>query len=196
MIKAVVFDLDGTITRPFLDFKEMRAEMGVDQGRQSLLDLIAAMPEPRRSEANAVLTRHERMASENAEFNRGARDLLDHVAGRSLRSGILTRNSEQSTRRVIARLSIRVDGVITRDTGLPVKPDPAGILRLAEQWRIDSGEVLMVGDYLYDVEAGQRAGSLTCLVTNGQEPGYECRPDFRVEFPDEVIAIVEDLLGR
>jgi HAD superfamily hydrolase (TIGR01549 family) len=194
MLKAVVLDLDGTITEPFLNFKELRLEMGVPLDRTSLLDLIAAMPEPRRTEANHILEKREALAADNAEFNRGARELLAFVQSRGLHSAVFTRNSGLSTAKVIAKLGIEVNEVITRNSPFPPKPDPAALLDLIRAWQIGPEEVLMVGDYLYDVQAGKAAGTLTCLVKNGRKPEYEAGAEFEVEWPGEVIGVIERML--
>lgn len=49
---------------------------------------------------------------------------------------------------------------------MPPKPDPAGILHIAEQWGLeDGGEgLIMVGDSVDDMIAGHRAGAATVLL--------------------------------
>ena len=39
-IKAVIFDLDGTITEPFFDFDAIRKEIGLDDSDGSILEAI------------------------------------------------------------------------------------------------------------------------------------------------------------
>lgn len=196
MIGAVVFDLDGTLTRPLLNFKLIRLEVGVEEDRLSLLDQIGSMPEDRRKRALEILERHEREAAHNAEVNRGAKELLEYVGGRGLRTGIITRNSDQSTFMVMEKLGIEVDRVITRDSGLPIKPDPRPLLALAKEWGLEPGRILMVGDYRFDVECGKKAGAVTVLVTNGREVKETGGPDHLVGFPDEVIGLLEDIKGQ
>ena len=50
----------------------------------------------------------------------------------------------------------------------PPKPDPAGILHIASQWKLpDRGNsLIMVGDSLDDMTAGFRAGAATVLLVN------------------------------
>ena len=52
----------------------------------------------------------------------------------------------------------------------PPKPDPAGILHIAEQWSLDDGgdSLIMVGDSVDDMTAGHRAGAATVLLVNEQ----------------------------
>lgn len=54
---------------------------------------------------------------------------------------------------------------MTRDFR-PPKPDPAGILHIAETWGLTGSDVIMVGDSLDDMTAGHRAGAATVLLVN------------------------------
>ena len=46
-IEAVIFDLDGTLTQPFLDFDKMRTEMGLPRDAGPILEALEGVPEPR-----------------------------------------------------------------------------------------------------------------------------------------------------
>ncbi len=190
MIKAVAFDLDGTITRPFLNFAKIKLEIGVALGRQSLLDQLESLPAEERQRGLAVLERHETEAARNAELNSGVRELLEQVRELELLCAVITRNSKRSTDAVCEKLQICFDHVITRDSGLPIKPDPAPLLFLASEWGVVPSEILMVGDFLYDVQSGKAAGSPTCLVTNGREMDDTAGADHVVEKPEEVIPLL------
>ena len=48
-IKAIVFDLDGTITEPFFDFDAIRAEMGLAKDAGPVLEAIDKMEPARRN---------------------------------------------------------------------------------------------------------------------------------------------------
>jgi len=191
MLQAVCFDLDGTITRPVLDFTLMRSEIGSLTGPGTMLDQIERLPEAERDRALAVLYRHEREAARRAQLNDGVLELLEFIRRRRLRTAIVTRNSAATTAATLKNIGVRFDAVVTRDSGLPLKPDPAPLLHLCSEWDLDPSSALMVGDYKYDIEAGRAAGTLTCLVTNGldRERGGA---DWVVRTPGEVIAVIEE----
>jgi len=48
-IKAVIFDLDGTITRPYFDFDAIREEMGLDRNSGPVLEAMEKRPWPNRN---------------------------------------------------------------------------------------------------------------------------------------------------
>jgi phosphoglycolate phosphatase-like HAD superfamily hydrolase len=65
-----------------------------------------------------------------------------------------------------------VADIIGRDEALP-KPDPDGLLRLAHGWDVDPGDLVMVGDYRFDLDCGRAAGARTVLVNVAENPWPE-----------------------
>ncbi|MCK5272001.1 MAG: hypothetical protein KAJ52_05470, partial [Sedimentisphaerales bacterium] len=63
-IAAVIFDLDGTLTQPYLDFDQIRSEIGNIDG--PILEAMEQMPPPQRRKALEILHRHEQEAAENS----------------------------------------------------------------------------------------------------------------------------------
>ena len=55
--RAVIFDLDGTLTQPLLDFDLIRAEIGLGPG--PILEQLSALTQAERDRAETILRRHE-----------------------------------------------------------------------------------------------------------------------------------------
>src|SRR5438067_1696555 len=89
MIKALLFDMDGTITRPLLDFPRIKAEMGI--GARPILEALAEMSSPDRARAEAVLHRHEEHAAAESTLNEGCAQVMRFVHERALRTALITR---------------------------------------------------------------------------------------------------------
>jgi phosphoglycolate phosphatase-like HAD superfamily hydrolase len=80
--------------------------------------------------------------------------------------------------------------VVTRDTGVGLKPSPEPLLYIVRKWRLKPEEVLMVGDFLYDMLMGRRAGCRTAFVTNGEVIPPELDADLVITRLDELISFL------
>lgn len=71
--------MDGTLTKPSMDFQTMRRRLDIMQG--DVLEVIAAMPEPQRAQASTILRAFEIESLAHMDVMPGAVDvcrLLDH----------------------------------------------------------------------------------------------------------------------
>jgi HAD superfamily hydrolase (TIGR01509 family) len=165
-VRGVVFDLDGTLVVQELDFEAMRREIGLPSGTP-LLEAVERLHGPARAAALDVLRRHEITAAETARLNPGVGAFLDWLAGRGVRRAVLSRNMREAVLQVLDRCGVSFDPVLAREDA-PYKPSPEGLWQICAAWGVAPAEVLMVGDYLYDLQAGRSAGTRTALVTHGR----------------------------
>ena len=109
--------------------------------------------------------------------------------------GIISRNSRESIDRSFARLP-GIDPacfgvIVTRDLPLSPKPLPDGVLYAAETFGVDVSELLVVGDYAYDIQAGKRAGAPTMYLYNdSSEPFHGEDADFVVHSLEEALTLI------
>ena len=96
-ITAVLFDFDGTLTKPeALDFPAFKKSIGCPKD-QPVLEFIEALTDPEdRNRAFAELDRFEMKGAENAEPRKGAEDLISFLKTSGLRMGIISRNNRRS----------------------------------------------------------------------------------------------------
>jgi hydrogenase expression/formation protein HypE len=171
-LQAVLFDLDGTLTRPgALDFPAIKREVGCPPG-SLVLEWIEALPEgPQREDALAALARFELSAASVSEPNADAERVLRSLRQQGLRIGILTRNGLPAVRRALSRFrgldADDFDVIVTRDDHIPLKPAPDGVLHAAAAMGVPPEHTLVVGDFVLDMQAGRAAGTLTAYLTNG-----------------------------
>ena len=85
---AVLFDMDGTLTEPMLNFPKIKAEMGI--GNRPILEALAEMKPAERQAADAILCRHEKEAAERSSLNPGCRALLDWLDARGIPIALIT----------------------------------------------------------------------------------------------------------
>lgn len=169
--RALLFDLDGTLTRPRLDFARMRAEIGVPPGESILAHLDALSP-AERAAAREILDRHEMESAELAEPNVGFDALMEWLDPQRhfFRVGIVTRNSRHAAHIALARLRFGADVVVTREDTAP-KPAPDAVRLALEHLGVGPAEAVMIGDFRYDIEAGKAAGvAATVFVSNDHLP--------------------------
>jgi HAD superfamily hydrolase (TIGR01509 family) len=161
MIKGVVFDLDGTLVDSGLDFAAFRASLGLPE-RGDILHLIDALPPVARARAYDALREFETAGATRARAMPGVAEFLHEIRAQNWRSAVFTRNTREATEQTLQLTGLRVDLIIARDDA-PPKPDPTGLQLIAQHWGCAPAELVFFGDYLYDLEAGERAGVPTIL---------------------------------
>lgn len=173
MPKALLFDMDGTLTEQMLDFPRIKAEMGI--GNRPILEALAEMGPGTRQVAEAVLLRHEQQAAVESVLNRGCRELLEWLDGRGVRTALVTRNSGRSVDTVLIRHRLSLDVRVTREDA-PAKPDPAPLRLACRKLGVREADAWMIGDGPYDVEAGVAAGMKTVWVSHGRDRFFPAEP--------------------
>jgi HAD superfamily hydrolase (TIGR01549 family) len=169
-----IFDMDGTLTIAQHDFQAMRAALGLP-ANQTILESLAAMPNAEAAPLHARLQAMELEIAQQAQAANAAKEFLEYLQAQGKTIGLLTRNSAINIEVTLtaARLLDYFETVnlLSRDCA-PPKPHPAGIERLLNQWQATPEQAVMVGDFLYDLQAGRAAGTATLYI------------DPSAEFPD------------
>jgi phosphoglycolate phosphatase len=103
--------------------------------------------------------------------------------------GVLTNKPIHGTREILSGLGLarffEPHRVFGGDGPLARKPQPDGLLRLAEEAGAPIAETLMVGDSLIDFETARNAGARVCLARYGF--GFEMFPRERLDVCDLAI---------
>ncbi len=194
--ESVLFDFDGTITRPFFDWSLMKEEMGFEEDL-SILDYLAEAEEPERSRVESVLNRHEAAARDAAELGEGVRAILDYLSSRSVPVGIVTNNSAANVNPVLERFDLQFRAVVTRDIGC-WKPDPRQVIEACKAIGDSPSRVILIGDGRYDMLAGRAAGTHTIGLLNGpwKREEFAALCDHTVDSLIEAIPILDQLIQR
>lgn len=199
MIRGVLFDFDDTLTAPgAIDFEYIRRRIGMPADRP-ILEYIAELAErTEREAARAVVEEVELEAAARSRPNQGAEALVDWLRALGLPVGIMTRNSRRAVDLAFASFEhlrpAQFDVVITRDDPVPHKPHPDGVLAAAAAMGVRPEELLVVGDYVFDILAGREAGAATALLDHGRSDAEPDMADFVIHDLEEVRTIV--WLGR
>ncbi|MHC4646077.1 MAG: HAD family hydrolase [Planctomycetota bacterium] len=191
-IKAVIFDLDGTITEPYFDFDAIRKEMGLDKDAGPVWEAMATMTPDQRRQAEEILDVYEQRAVAESRLNHGARETLEKLRKVGMPIGILTRNKKSNALAVAKKHSLTFDAVVDRNDG-PVKPDAFGVLRLCGRFGVEPQETLVVGDYLFDLLCAKAAGAIAVLLVNSNRAAeFVEHADFVIEKIEQLVQIIEE----
>ena len=192
-LRAVIFDLDGTLIdtaeefvvvvqalraehgRPRMDPQRIRAS--VSNGARALvtlgLDLPEASPqhEPQRLR---LLELYSEVLGTTAKPYPGIAELLAELGRRGIAWGIATNKPRAFTAPLLQRLAMQppAGSVVCPDDVTRRKPHPESLLRNCSELGCSPAEAIYVGDHLRDIEAGRRAGMYTIAAAYGYiEPG-------------------------
>ncbi len=176
--------MDGTLTRPQLNFDAIRREIGSIPEGQPILESVAGMSPADRARAEAVLGRHERQAAATSELQPNAARIVAEVRQAGIAVALMTRNSRRSARAFGERHGITFDVIWTREDG-PVKPSPEPVLSICRRLGVAAEHAWVVGDYHFDILCGRAAGGTTVLFI---EPGAHRPP-----WADESDIVIADL---
>ncbi|HUX16858.1 MAG TPA: HAD family hydrolase [Phycisphaerae bacterium] len=188
-LKLVIFDLDGTLLEPALDFDAIRAEIGLPPGA-TILEAMDTLSKAERVRANAILDRHEARAARRSRLMPGAKELLDWLGAQGIRTAVLTRNSRRSVENACQKHGLEFSGVIAREDHLP-KPSPVGVRHLMTVLGAGPDETVVVGDFRFDVEAGAAAGCRTIALVSDPAPAWASEATWTAADLAEVRRILE-----
>jgi len=189
-IKAVIFDLDGTITEPYFDFDAIREEIGLPRDSGPILESMEKMTPQLRRKAEEILYFHEQKAVKESRLNADAKETLSTIRAKGIPIGILTRNKRGNAFAIARKHDLEFDAVVGREDG-PVKPDAFGVLMLCRKFGVKPEETLLVGDYLFDLLCAKAAGAVPVLLANHHQAGeFIKHADFCIENISGILEII------
>ena len=160
---AVIYDLDGTLVRLAVNWDRVTSDVAavlrerdVEPENRDLWEMLTLSSETGyRDAVEATITDHERTGAHDSD-RLALADGLPH----SVPVGVCSLNAEEACRAALAvhDLDSYVGPVVGRDTVGSSKPDPEGLLRIADEIGVDPEAAVFVGDSKSDATAAQRAG--------------------------------------
>tara|TARA_B100000767_G_scaffold274880_1_gene309384 strand:+ start:1431 stop:2045 length:615 start_codon:yes stop_codon:yes gene_type:complete len=187
--KHWVFDMDGTLTIGVHDFAMMRSELGLAHDADILESVQALPPEqaaPMWDKINAMECHFASLAKPMP----GAFELLEHLQKKGVNLGILTRNVMPATLQTLKACNLEQffcpSNILDRASCEP-KPHPAGIQLLLDQWGAKTSDSVMVGDYLFDLEAGRAANVATVHINTLSQYPWPNMTDWGINHLNQLI---------
>jgi HAD superfamily hydrolase (TIGR01549 family) len=192
-IKAVIFDLDGTITAFNLDYMTLRSEVrsflirtGVPASvlfvNESIFDMLNKTEiflknsckstrrlEKVRNEALAIAERHELEAAKTTSLLPNVVETLKILKEKGLKIGLCTVNSEKSANYILKRFRVAgfFDAVIPRNKVKHVKPSGEHLEAALKALKVSPKEALLVGDATRDMECAKELKVMAVGLSTG-----------------------------
>jgi phosphoglycolate phosphatase len=212
-IQAFVFDFDGTLAIPNIDFGLMRRQIDtiaerydVDPasvGHLYILEMIETVRaqlgqtgdhrgEEFHREAYASILALEIDCARRGGMLPGATEVLQALRQQGFKIGVVTRNSASAVRTICAVIDTLCDVFLPREVVRFVKPHPEHLQRALERLHVLARHAVMVGDGPIDITAGKALGLKTVAVLTGGAR----RESLLASQPDLILDSVADLLPR
>lgn len=213
MIKAVLFDLDGTLTNTLEDIADAMnrslrlhdlPEWPVEAYRYLVGDGAKKLAE------RAVRSRQELALSVQREYQAyyqdhtqvktrpyaGVPEMLRALQAKRIPMAVFSNKPDADTKRVVGHFfpDIRWKAVRGQMEGVPVKPDPAGALAVAQALDAAPTEVLYLGDTSTDMQCARNAGMHPVGVLWGFREEAELREhgaEIVIACPMDVLSVTE-----
>ena len=187
-VRAVLFDLDGTLIDSAPDLGAAADKLRVARGLQSLplsryrpmagagargMISVAFGLSPEDAAFPALrdefFLNYEQCLTERTYAFDGVAELLGHLASRRLPWGVVTNKSARFTEPLTRAMPLfrSAATIISGDTTPHAKPHPEPLLEAGRRLSIDPAYCVYVGDDERDIQAGRAAGMLTVAARYG-----------------------------
>ena len=205
----MVFDLDGTLVDTLPDIQaaanQLLAEhgyesLGIEEIRQCVGNGAGALVErivPEQGEALAAAKRrylllYAQFQTSSVSLYPGAFEALTLFHENNVSMAVLTNKPQAAADAVLAHLGIQdyFSHCIGGGGGVPLKPDPAGFIRIADDWKLLPDAVLMVGDSDVDIQTACNAGAPCAFFTDRYGREGTGRATYKVSTFTELVSIV------
>lgn len=200
VVKAVVFDLDGTLAEFNLDYKKVRAEVKqllVKNGlpgslfsiKQSIFEMLRkaqvcmrnnGLQEEYpviRNQVLSIASKHEIEAAHKTSLLPGVLETLKVLKSMNLKLAIFTINGKKPTEVILGNynLSRFFDAIITRELVPDVKPDPSHLEAVLRALEVPAHETIVFGDGLTDMKSAKALEATGVGLTSKKYTGKMLR---------------------
>ena len=216
-IKAIVMDMDGTITKFNLDFMSFRRRALKELEKMNLrtpdmtdqLSLSVILDKLRgkvdantfrgiRDKIYGMIEEIELKAATEVTLYPGAVDTLRKLRSQSMKIGLVTNNGRKGTELTLSRYRLEglFDGVVTRDDCDDMKPAAEPVLRILNKMNVASSEAILIGDGVMDIMAARAAGIRSVAVATGPFKSdllLKAEPDYLLGSINNLLILIESL---
>jgi len=208
-IKAIVFDLDGTLVKSDKNiykailgaFTELdiKAEFSLEEFTQYIgwhfKDIFPdlSIDVPNLQEFIELYKQHYYKLLHHSKLYPAVEDVLEKIYAKNIKIALLTTKAQDQADFIIDHFELRkyFSLVMGRRPNIEHKPSPEPLQIIGKELGAEPDEIIMVGDSEMDIRCGKNAGSHTVAV----EFGYRTKEHLQREEPDYLISSLTDLLN-
>ena len=214
MIKAVIFDMDGTLLNTLCDLKISTKytleklnmpQRTVDEIKNFIGDGVRKLIE-RAVSKNAdektinkcleIFKEHysKNMYNNTAPFD-GIIELLKSLKQMKIKTGVVSNKFDSAIKELTKKyFNNLIDISIGQSEIIPPKPDSKGILKAMEYLNIKQEEVLYIGDSDVDIKTAKNAKVKSIGVLWGyRDESYLKGADYIISNPSEILKIINSI---
>lgn len=108
-VSGVIFDMDGTLTMPSFDGKELLQRLPLPSNTDDILNAVWRLEEPERTESLKIIKQYEQEKGEVLELQPHLVKLLNFISSSNVKIALLTRNTLESVKRFLSFLQAEID---------------------------------------------------------------------------------------
>lgn len=190
-LKAVIFDLDGTIVDVPYNWPQIKEELGTEG--VSILSYLAELKEPKRSKKWKILEKYEKEATKRAVLKKGIPQLLDFLTKKSIKKALVTNNSQKNVSIILEKFNLEFDCIICRESGL-WKPSGAPFISALKKLGVEREMCCVVGDSHFDIRAAEEAGIDKVFILIRKKEKYSSHSAELVESVEMLKEKIEELI--
>ncbi|MCQ2450427.1 MAG: HAD-IA family hydrolase [Clostridia bacterium] len=216
MIKAVLFDLDGTLVNSIIDLSACAnyalKEFGfltheteeykyfVGNGIPKMIE--RALPsEHRNSETiekvkDVFLREYSVHYADNTASYDGVKQLLCELKAKGMKIAVVTNKAQEMANKVVINaFGDMFDIIFGKRDGIPSKPDPTAALTVMKEFGVKPNECVFIGDSGVDVMTGYNSGAVAVGHIWGYRDEKELRDnkaEYVIENPMQLLDIIKE----
>jgi len=194
-IKAVIFDLDGTLVNFNLDIKSIRAEtiqffsgqgypsslFSLNENIFKMLEKLQAYMKNKGDEGEerkftkmkktvmSIVDRYELKANQTTNLMPRVLETIRALRKMGLKIALFTIRGTKSTNHLLKRYDLNrfFNAIVTREDTVAVKPDPAHLEDVLKILDVKPSEAIVVGDSVLDMKCARKLNMIAVGVNTG-----------------------------
>ncbi len=214
-IKAVLFDLDGTLTQYNLDYHLARVKVAeeinnlhlgrIDPNSGLTINAMLNPFEGKMTEKDfamlllriyGVMEKYELEFAKSVEILPNVQTTLQTLKDNGLKTAIVTNNGRLAAKETITRFRINslIDVLVTREDAFKGKPDGATVKEALTRLEVESGDAVFIGDSIVDIIAARNSNVVSVAIPSGPTSSsdlLEYAPDYMINSISELSSLID-----